>query len=90
MNCTGLPANCAVPHTLYPPTLPKAHRGILKKDYLHFLHIARGSLSETQYFLHLAHRLDYLSDASYTGLDTQVSETFRTLHGLIQAVKQEL
>jgi len=31
-----------------------------KKDYLHFLYIARGSLSETQYFIHLARRLDYL------------------------------
>ena len=32
-----------------------------KKDYLHFLYIARGSRSETQYFIHLARRLDYLS-----------------------------
>jgi four helix bundle protein len=32
-----------------------------KKDYLHFLYIARGSLSETQYFVHLAQRFDYLS-----------------------------
>jgi hypothetical protein len=32
-----------------------------KKDYLHFLYIARGSLSETQYFIHLAQRLHYLS-----------------------------
>ena len=31
-----------------------------KKDYLHFLYIARGSLSETQYFVHLARRHDYL------------------------------
>ena len=33
-----------------------------KKDYLHFLYIARGSLSEAQYFIHLAQRLGYLSD----------------------------
>jgi four helix bundle protein len=32
-----------------------------KKDYLHFLYIPRGSLSETQYFIHLARRLDHLS-----------------------------
>jgi four helix bundle protein len=61
-----------------------------QKDYLHFLHIARGYLPETQYFLHLAHRLGYIPDVFYTEIDTQVSETFRKLHGLIQAVKQEL
>jgi four helix bundle protein len=29
-----------------------------KKDYLHFLYIARGSLSETRYFVHLSKRLE--------------------------------
>lgn len=28
------------------------------KDYLHFLHIARGSLTETQYFVHFVQRLN--------------------------------
>jgi four helix bundle protein len=35
-----------------------------KRDYLHFLYIARGSLSETQYFLHLAQRLGYFIERS--------------------------
>ena len=34
-----------------------------QRDYLHFLHIARASLAETQYFLHLANRLGYLNEA---------------------------
>ena len=38
-----------------------------KKDYLHFLYIARGSLSETQYFIQLARRLDYLSSQEADG-----------------------
>jgi len=60
-----------------------------KRDYLHFLCIARGSLSETQYFLHLSHRLGYLSDSHYQILGEQVKVTFRCLHGLIQAVERE-
>jgi four helix bundle protein len=60
-----------------------------KRDYLHFLYIARGSLSETQYFLHLSHRLGYLSDSDHQLLVEQVKVTFRCLHGLIQAVERE-
>src|SRR5512138_3703799 len=33
-----------------------------KRDYLHFLYIARGSLNEANYFIHLSHRLRYLPD----------------------------
>src|SRR3989440_5511961 len=52
-----------------------------KKDYLHFLYIARGSLSEGQYFIHLARRLD--------ALQRQTKLTFACLHGLIKAVEKE-
>jgi four helix bundle protein len=60
-----------------------------KKDYLHFLYIARGSLSETQYFVHLSRRLDYLSDADADRLIGQTRQTFACLHGLIRAVEKE-
>lgn len=60
-----------------------------KRDYLHFLYIARGSLSEAQYFLHLSHRLGYLSDSSYPHLVEQVKLTFGCLHGLVRAVERE-
>jgi len=60
-----------------------------KKDYLHFLYIARGSLSETQYFIHLARRLDYLPDEDAGKLHGQTKQTFACLHGLIRAVEQE-
>jgi len=54
-----------------------------KKDYLHFLYIARDSLSETQYFIHLAQRLDYLSSEEAEALRQQTKVTFACLHGLI-------
>jgi hypothetical protein len=60
-----------------------------KKDFLHFLYIARGSLSEAQYFVHLARRLDYLSSEQANILHEQTKVTFACLHGLIQAVEKE-
>src|SRR6476469_9838861 len=58
-----------------------------KKDDLHFLYIARGSLSETQYFIHLSRRLDYLSPVDDDALREQAKLVFACLHGLIRAVE---
>jgi len=58
-------------------------------DYLHFLHIARGSLSETQYFVHLSQRLNYVTDADSEPVLEQIKATFARLHGLIKAVEKE-
>ena len=60
-----------------------------KRDYLHFLYIARGSLSETQYFIHLARRLGYLTSGDAETLHGQTKLAFGCLHGLIQAVAKE-
>ncbi len=60
-----------------------------KRDYLHFLYIARGSLSETQYFVHLSHRLGYLSEEKTDKLHDQTRRAFACLHGLIQPVEKE-
>lgn len=59
------------------------------KDYAHFLQIARGSLAETQYFLHLARRLGFLEDARAVQVEALAKETFACLHGLILAVRKE-
>ena len=60
-----------------------------KRDYLHFLYIARGSLSETQYFIHLARRLNYLSYEDADTLHEQTKFVFACLHGLIGSVEKE-
>jgi four helix bundle protein len=60
-----------------------------KRDYLHFLYIARGSLNETRYFLHLARRLGYSEPSVHDNLEIQGEEVARTLSGLIKAVEQE-
>ena len=38
-------------------------------DYIRFLFIAKGSLTEVEYYIHLAQRLGYLSSESHTELN---------------------
>ena len=59
-------------------------------DYLRFLSIARGSLAETEYFLHLAKRLDYLSESDRQQLTKLVNYTFAALAGLIKSIRGPL
>ena|SRR5437868_6887181 len=51
---------------------------------------ARGSLSETQYFVHLSGRLGYLSSEEVAKLHEQTKLTFGCLHGLIRSVEKEV
>jgi len=60
-----------------------------KKEYLHFLHIAKGSIAETEYLLGLAKRLEYLQDNEHEKLEDLRTETAKTLQGLINSVKKE-
>ena len=61
-----------------------------QKDYLQFLYIARGSLSEVAYFVHLSKRLGYLVLADHETLASQADETSRVLTGLIKSVGKEV
>ena len=58
-------------------------------DYLHFLSIARASLTEAQYLVRLATRLGYLSEADSQLIIQQTKRTFGCLNGLIKAVQSE-
>lgn len=60
------------------------------KDYLHFLHMAKSSLSEVEYLIGLASRLGYLKTGDFEKTEEIANETARTLHGLIQAVGKEI
>ena len=60
-----------------------------KKEYLHFLYIARGSIAEAEYLLHLSKRVGYLQDDEYKKVEDLRKETAKTLQGLINSVKEE-
>lgn len=55
------------------------------KEFLHFLGVARGSLSELDTQLTIARELGYLDDA--VEFEVQIDNVFGLLGGLIKSVK---
>lgn len=55
-----------------------------KKEFVNFLHIAQGSLSELDTQIELANRLGYLTDKTRTNLDSQMEQIDKMLTGLIR------
>ena len=61
-----------------------------KKDYLNFLYVARGSLAEAEYLLHLANKLGYLDDKGFEDTVSYKQSVAKTLYGLIESVGKEV
>ena len=55
-----------------------------KKEFVNFLHIAQGSLSELDTHLELAKRLGYLEQDNWTMLDGKIERIDKMLSGLIR------
>mgnify|MGYP001067713658 CR=1 FL=1 len=60
------------------------------KDYIHFLSIAKSSLVEVEYYLHLSYRLGYLDSDNYNRMTQIQEETAKVLYGLIQYVQRQM
>ena len=73
-----------------PANIAEGYERNHRKEYLHFLHIARGSLGEAETYLLLARDLDYVSEETYTLLEAQRAEAGRILRGLIKSLTEKL
>ena len=60
------------------------------KEYLHFLHNARGSLEEVRYFLLLSFDLKFLKENKYKELEQKYESASKMLNGLIKSIKIKL
>lgn len=58
-------------------------------DYIRFLFIAQGSLSELEYLLHIAHRLGYWSHEVYRQFGSFQAEAAKLLRGFIKAKQRQ-
>lgn len=59
-----------------------------KKEFLNFLHIAKGSLSELDTQLEIARRLEYLDQARWETLDERLERIDRMLSGLVRSLRR--
>ena len=59
-------------------------------DFRHFLHLARGSLYEVEYYIHLSGRLGYLQPPAQSELAALSSETAKILQGLINSLDRQI
>ena len=60
------------------------------KEFLHFLFISRGSLSEVDTLLIIAKRLKYISPETYEELNRLLDFISKLLSGLINSVKAKV
>lgn len=61
-----------------------------RKEFLHFLDIADGSLTEVEACLEIAFELHYISENQYEELTNTREEISYMLIGLIRAIKKGL
>ncbi len=57
------------------------------KEYLYFLHNARGSVEEVRYFVLLSSELGYINDEIYEQLESKYQIVSKMLNGLIKSLR---
>jgi four helix bundle protein len=60
-----------------------------RKEFLHHLSIAHGSLAELETHLQIAERLNYLNSEEVQGLLTRSEEIGRMINGLRKSLRQD-
>ncbi len=69
-----------------PANIAEGYERNHRKEYVQFLFVSKGSLSEIETHLLLARDLGYLSENDYSEVESKRSETIRLLKGLIKAL----
>lgn len=65
----------------------EAEQAESKKDFVHKLAIALKEANETEYWLELLHKTDYLKDTEFTSIHNDVVELLKLLTSIIKTSK---
>jgi four helix bundle protein len=60
-----------------------------RREFVQFLYIARGSLSEVDTYIEIARKLGYIEKESIFMVDQKLMDVDKIITGLIQAVKRK-
>jgi len=69
-----------------PANIAEGYERNHRKEYVQFLHIAKGSLGEIETYLLLSRDLGYLSQDAYQDIDEKRQVTSKLLKGLIKSL----
>jgi len=85
----GLTAQLRRAASSVPTNIAEGSKRATPSDYSHFLNIAEGSLSETEYLLLLSRDLGYIPQDAARNHLAEVSELLRMLHALRKTVQKD-
>ena len=72
-----------------PSNIAEGQGRLGRKEFLHFLGNARGSLGEVETQIIIARNLDYLSEAEMNDIMELTAEAGRILNGLLSSLKAQ-
>jgi len=72
--------------TSIPSNIAEGYARGSKKEYVYFLHVARGSMAELETQLLLAQRVGYLPESEVVDLQGRIEEIARILHAVVASL----
>ena len=73
-----------------PSNISEGYERNHRKEYIQFLHIAKGSLGEMETFLLLSRDLGYLKETTFLELEGKRVEIAKMLTGLVNSLTERL
>jgi four helix bundle protein len=84
--CFGLTQQMRRAAVSIPSNIAEGQGRSTTKDYIHFLHIARGSIQELETQIYLATRLTFMTQEGQNELLAKTNEVSRLISGLIRSL----
>ena len=84
----GLASQLRRAATSIPSNVAEGYARGSTKEYIYFLHVARGSIAELETQLLLAQRVGYLPDSQMTDLQDRINEVGRILHAVLAGLRR--